>query len=147
MNYFPALLFSIPTFDDIEGDIEDEKPKNQCTARPNILNTQILNTLPQDVRQDRVDWASNICREFDCDQDTCMGYTDRADARGGCVYITQNFIDDAPDGYWDDNPMPMLGACEPVFKEFMNKDSKIYTRWFSDLASEGGPRVNYQAAR
>jgi phosphate transport system substrate-binding protein len=23
--------------------------------------------------------------------------------------------------------------------------SKIYTRWFADLASEGGPRVNYQA--
>ena len=23
--------------------------------------------------------------------------------------------------------------------------AKIYTRWFSDLAKEGGPRVNYQA--
>ena len=23
--------------------------------------------------------------------------------------------------------------------------SKIYTRWFSDLAQSGGPRVNYQA--
>ena len=123
MNYFPALLFSIPTFDDIADDIEDEKPKNQCTARPKIRKED--GSLPRDVLgQDRVDWASNICREFDCDQYQCMGYTDTAGARGGCVYITQNFIDNAPDGYWDDNPMPMLGACEPVFKEFMNKDPK-----------------------
>tara|TARA_Y100001970_G_scaffold132196_1_gene163039 strand:+ start:346 stop:975 length:630 start_codon:yes stop_codon:yes gene_type:complete len=125
MNYFPALLFSIPTFDDIADDIEDEKPKNQCTARSNIRKED--GTLPQDGS---TDWASNICREFDCDQYQCMGYTDRADARGGCIYITQYFIDNAPEGHWFkpdgtiNNPMPMIGACEPIITKFMNKDPK-----------------------
>ena len=40
---------------------------------------------------------------------------------------------------------PMAEASTRLSGAGASFPAKIYTRWFKDLSSEGGPRVNYQA--